>query len=259
MREGEPNPNNEQNHREKVEINEPLESKELFDLLASAGLKGFRPEFIQELEESGAEKEDVDLATKFMACLAVVNRLVFNDKVELVFSTGEKEPENFVQYSPKKEGKYDENYWISVKHFGKVIRMQMGENREVFLDENGCLTRKGAPVVSLEENLLGIAVHEVRHRLQHKSGIKLIGRGDKVICDGVPVDDEFITLQANFMNSQRKKLKESGVLDESSLERKADKKELDAIIIEKMAVSRLHNRKISLEQLKQIAMIEPEK
>lgn len=258
MREGEPNPNNEQSHKEKVETNEPLDAKEFFDLLANAGLRGFKPEFIRELEESGTEKEDVDLATKFMACVAMVNGLIFNDKVEMVFSTGEKEPENFIQYSPKKEEEYDENYWISVKHFGKVIRMQMGENREVFLDENGRLTRKGAPVVSLEETLLGIAVHEVRHRLQHKSGIKLIGRGDKVICDGVPVDDEFITLQANFMNSQRKKLKESGVLDKSLLELKADKKELDAIIIEKMAVSRLHHRKTSLEQLKKIVTIEPE-
>lgn len=259
MREGEPNPNDEQNHREKAEINEPLEAKELFEWLANTGLKGFKPEFAYELEKSGAEKEDVDLAIRFMACLAVVNGLIFNDRVKLIFNISEEQPENFIQYTPKKKGQYNDNYLISVRYFGKAIRKQLGENREVFLDGNGCLTRKGAPIVSLEETLLGITVHEVRHRLQHKSSIKMIGRGDKVICDGNPVDDEFIALQASFMDSQRKKLLKGEILDEGLLERKADSKELDAIIIEKMAVSRLHHRKTSLEQLKQIVTIEPEK
>ncbi len=43
MREGEPSRNDEQNHKEKVEINEPLEAKELFELLTNAGLERVCP------------------------------------------------------------------------------------------------------------------------------------------------------------------------------------------------------------------------
>lgn len=244
---------------EKKEMDEPLESKELFDLLVDASLKGFRPELIQELEETGAEKENVDLAVRFMACLAVVNRLVFNDKVDLIFSTGENEPENFIQYTPKKEGRYDENYWISIRHFGKVIKKQMEENRRVFLDENGQLIirKEDAPPVSQEELLLGIAIHEVRHRLQEREEISMIGAKDKVMLDGNYIDEDFLKLQASFVGGLKKKYEES--LEEGLLERKTGNKELDAIIVEKISASRLHHRKTSLEQLKRLATIEPEK
>jgi len=242
----------------KIEMDTPLESRELFELLANAGSKGFRPEFAGELEQSGTEKEDVELAIKFMGCLAVVNKLVFGDKIELIFSTSKEKQENLVQYTPKKEGQYEENYWINIKAFGETIRKIISENREVFLDENDCLTEKGeAPAASFEELLLGIALHEVRHRLQFKRNQRTIGRGDRVVIGESHIDDKFIDLQASFMDSQRRKLKEQGV-EGGLLDRKADKKELDAIIIEKIAVSRLHHRKTSLEQLKQLATIESE-
>ena len=242
-----------------IEMGEPLESKELFDLLTNAGLKGFKPEFVQELGESGTEKEDVDLAIKFMACLTAVNGLVFNDRVELIFNTGEEEPENFIQYSPKREGEYDENYWISIGHFGKIVRKQMGENHRVFLDKNSHLIKyeEDAPPVLLEELLLGIAVHEVRHRLQEKKQISMIGGKDKVILDGNYIDPNFIKLQASFIKGLRGKSKKA--MDAGLLERKTGNRELDAVIVEKVAVSRLHHRRTSLEQLKQLATIEPEK
>ena len=247
----------------RVEINTPLDFAELFEFLANSGLENWanREDFERELEQSGLEKEDIALATKFMMCLATVNQLVFQDRAELIFSTNKEKSENFVQYLPeKKEIDQDESYWINVKFFGQTIREIVGENRTVFLDEAGHLIKseEEAPPVSLEELLLGIAVHEVRHRLQKKKGIKLIGPSSKVFFEGNQIDDEFINLQSSFISGQKKKLKSRGDVKEGLLERKTGSEELDAVIIEKIAVSRLYHRKTSLEQLRQLISIEPE-
>ncbi len=196
-----------------------------------------------------------------MACLATVNGLVFNDNIKLIFDTSKKEPENFIQYTPEKKGRHRENYLINVGYFGKTIKKQLEEGRRIFLDENGNLIKNGeeAPLVSFEELLFGIAIHEVRHRIQEKRNIKLIGQGDKVFFDGNYINDEFIDLQSSFVDSLRKRFKKEGGLEEGLPERKTGNGELDAIIIEKMAVSRLHHRKTNLEQLKQIVITEPEK
>ena len=249
---------NEKGSEPEIETGKQMDARELFEFLANSGLENWanREDFEKELEPSGLEKEDIALATKFMMCLATVNQLVFQDRVELIFNTSKEKSGNFIQYLPEKEGQ-SEAYWINVNYFGETIKEILKENRTVFLDENGQLikNKKKAPPVSFEELLLGIAAHEARHRLQKKRKINMIGLGSKVVCDGEYIDEDLIKLQAGFLKGLRKKKKG----EEKWVERQTGHEELDAVIIEKMAVSRLHHKKTSLEQLGQLVTIEPEK
>ncbi|MDO8486177.1 MAG: hypothetical protein Q7S77_00555 [Candidatus Staskawiczbacteria bacterium] len=237
-------------------------SKELFDYLINFGFENWKnkPDFERELEQAGVEKENVELAEKMMTCITLVNKLVFQDQVELAFSASKEKTGNFIQYIPEKE-KQNEAYWINVDYFGDTIREIIKENRKVFLDENGKLLKlkdeKEAHSVSFEELILGIAIHEVRHRLQYKRDIKMIGRGDKVLCDGIYIDDEFINLQDSFIKGQKFKRKKDHDTHKEFYDRKKSKEEIDAVIVEKIAVSRLHHKQTSLEQLKELVTIEP--
>lgn len=208
MREAEPNISQEK---------EPLDAKSLFDMIIDIGHSKSQEEIRDKLEKEGAERESAEFAIKMMTCLGAVNYFTFGDKVNMEFRTeGKEKPANIIEYIPASETE-KEKYSISVDYFYKTIKYILdNKKRHILLDANGEMI-DNPDAVSEQELLLGIAVHEARHRLQKTRNVKMF-----------PRDENFSA---------------------ESIDEKSGVEESDAIMVERLALGRIHYQNTSIEDL----------
>lgn len=126
------------------------------------------------LEGKGLEKEDVEMSVRLHQYISKLNNLVFGDKVPVIYISNVREKIRDAVYLPPEEGR-PECYGIYPRGMKEKIEKQV---KNLFFDKDGKL-KVGSKTpqnegrgITIDEFLISIAAHEVRHRVQRMHGFK---------------------------------------------------------------------------------------
>jgi hypothetical protein len=194
----------------------------------------------KELTNRGRTKEEIEMAIKIACCIAFFDSLLFETPIIIGFSPNYNKDELFCffasYYHPSMD-KYDrEEYAVYVERLPDRIRENKG--RFVSFDENG---KPFLTALTLTEAIIKIAIHEVRHRLQHNGRVKIFYRNKKYRNPiGNFVRFTSLVYEYDAKNKPQKYLKE-----------RLSDNEFDANVIDSFFAGRLH-RGESIKKLSEI-------
>jgi len=210
--------------------------KILDSVLSKSNLQGMKSQL---LENHKIKEDDVDIAIKLMACIIFFNNLFFRSiNTFFGFIVHRNKFGFFAQYV-KRTKKEKDGYIVYTNGLSDL------------LEKKGALvvfTKKGKIIKlaglkkerrhSLEESLIGIAAHEVRHRLQHYRLIKQLRKKDIPIAKNKRLARvmKFVDL---LLKGNRKIWRKEGK-PEWFIEKQTKTREFDAKIIGEIVKNRIH-------------------
>lgn len=195
------------------------------------------------LEKYKMDEKDVNVAVNLMACIMFFDKRILGD-IDTIFSfiPHKAKFETIVRclvFMKKKTGERKDGYQIYARGISDLI-----EKRGALM----CFTKKGKVVRitrfkekrrhSLEETLIGIAAHEVRHRLQYHRLIRQLGKKDINICK-----DKRLVRVIKFTDlvfKEERKIYREKRRPEWSIKKRTKASELDARIVEEIVKNRIH-------------------
>jgi len=132
----------------------------------------------RELTNRGRTKEEIKIAIKLAYCIAFFDSLLFEKPIVIVFSSNCNKDELFCffasYYHPSMDGCDNEEYTVYVERL--LERIKENKRKFVSFDENG---KPFLTAITLTEAIIRMAIHEVRHRLQHNDRVKIFYRDKK--------------------------------------------------------------------------------
>lgn len=174
----------------------------------------------KELRERGVSEEEIEMATNLMCAISYFDSIFFEKGIEMSFSLNY-DPDNYAGYHTKESEEDQEAYLIFIKNLREKI--QNRNNRVVSFDSSGKLNFLDEKI---EEFMLGLAAHEVRHRLQgndeQEETIKLFDRNKKY----PEAINNFVKFKRLYFIERAKEMGEEDIKD------KLSDHEFDAQVVE---------------------------
>lgn len=206
--------------------------------------------WFNEFINKGYSPEVIYLVTKLWMCIYFFHIKVFGFEKPLIpeFIYGGNPDEWCAHYC-----KDDDNYAIYLDHFDEGIK---DKSYLILYPDGGSFEIKEDAKNSIENSLICIAAHEVRHRLQFKNDFPLFSMGNSENINEVPILSEYAyyceeCLFPEIEKSLRKKGK-----PEEYIRSRTDKLELDANIIEYTVASKIH-RGADIDEIIEIIKLTP--
>lgn len=129
-------------------------------------------------------KEDAELALELMACIAAVDEGVFPsiNHIKFRFMAGKGREDDVAAYCWPSE-KSRESYDVFVQGLEEKILDETQHRRLILIDQEGRMDYSCD--MALEQYSIGVAVHEVRHRLQkQEKGFRIFSKENLARADG---------------------------------------------------------------------------
>ncbi|MFC1751661.1 hypothetical protein ACFLY5_00760 [Patescibacteria group bacterium] len=236
---------------------EKIEPKKYFKELVDDGLKYINTEEIYETcKKRGVSEEDTDIAIEIMACIASLDDKIINREKEreLSFCFGKTLGKEAAGYFPKEKGK-KEGYGV----FPKNMKHRPSPKAIISFDEQGNLDNpENTPKETRDLHILGLAVHEIRHRVQKTEDFSQFTPADTSKYKDEPFSSyiRFMSYKFEaFSESIVKKYRKDGKPEEYIKDRTSNK-EFDAQLIEELAKSKLHSG-ITEKELLELIQLQP--
>lgn len=235
---------------------EVYSAKEIFDLIQYNEFKKVKdPEKLKkELLENEMKEEDIDLAFKLMVCVGAVDQTAFWDgaiPLEFIHSKSKQNEDFFAGYdSPDKNP--SESYVVFVEGFHEAMKKNLAR-KMVLVGEDGKFI-KDAPLPTEEEFFLGVAIHEVRHRLQRQEGFKLFSAKD---IPNLKNPLKKIAIYIRELKKASVEVEQEGKNRESVIAYYEDPIEFDSSFVEYLARHRIHHG-IALREFFDLVKVQPE-
>lgn len=227
-------------------------ASEFFQLIFKKSYPNLKPKDMgRKLLAKGQKEADTIMSLKLMACIGAIDRLIFDGKpITLNFSTRPNRYGHFAGYS-KATKTHGESYEVTVSGIAKTMKGELkarvtmlGKKSPPYYD---------LPKASLEEILIGVAIHEVRHRMQYQPGIKTFSRKYYSYAGGKL--RRYINFTKLLFREERKVYVKEGK-SVGFIRDRMKKTEFDAKLIEIIAVTRIHNG-VSINELKSLINLQP--
>jgi len=224
---------------------------EIFDLFQEIAFSSLEPERIRrELVKRGKEKKDIELSLRLMASIVGLNLRVFPFQNISADFISEKVCNDLVSAYCGPPFASEEGYVVWVEGISEYVikRTKIGliliNNDGDIVDncEDGFFPTS-FPMV--QEVLLGLALHEVRHRFQRNNKFELFSPED--------IDDiqyplkGYIDFVDYYQSSREKIFREEGKTQEF-IEKRINPWEFDALVIANFLMAKIH-RGITIEEL----------
>jgi hypothetical protein len=227
-------------------------AEEIFDLIQTNQFPKLNPEKMKEgLLEKGLKEEDIDSALRLMACMATVQQAGFDgEQVTLEFVSKKYQPnQDFAAaYFPKKD-----SYGIFVPDLHEGISNHLKEVTVKLVDKDGKFI-KDAPLLTMEEWMLGTAVHEVRHRLQEQTDFKMFSPEDASSMQNKQLKQIIIFVERLF-EITKEDLEKAG-RGEKIIEDRTSQEEFDSNVVEFLTRNKIHNG-TTLKEFFDLVKIQP--
>jgi len=220
-----------------------VESKiEVGDLLRDIkerGYKFFDVEKIKEdLSERGIENQDIEVATDLMSCMAGLDDGTgAKGDVTLEFSVAENEFGDVAGFSESKKDVAD-TYVVYAKGITDNILKTVSKIPEMDFDGNPVANYDSWEKPTLEEILVSVASHEVRHRLQRHE-LSMIRPEDVGDMEDSPLKG--IVEYVGLLFEEERRQYEEEERSEEYIDHKTNSLEFDARVIEIMILINLHS------------------
>ena len=203
---------------------------------------------------AGIQEEDIEIAFALRQCIVTIDSAVFPN-VSILIEINTREAQEIAGYkSPDKNPK--EGYVIHVRDLSQKVG-KLRRARGIFRDcGDGTVDLfpyEDSPVISIEDCLLAIGVHEVRHRFQ---------RGLPILFSAEHEDDSgnllngIIRYVRLVLEETREIYKGEGESEEY-IQRKTGPTEFDARVIERLVVNKFLNGDVSIKELMSLATLSP--
>lgn len=218
-----------------------MHPEKILSLILARKDKLFDLDFVsKELTNRGRTKEEIDMAIKIACCIAFFDSLLFKEPIVIGFSPNCNKDELFCffasYYHPSMDKCEREEYTVYIERLPE--RIQENKGRFVSFDKNG---KPFLTALTLTETIIKIAIHEVRHRLQHNNRVKIFYRNKKYRNPiGNFVKFTSLVYKYEAKNKPKKYIKE-----------RLSNNEFDANVIDNFFADRLHKGK-SIKELSEI-------
>lgn len=227
-------------------------AQEIFNLIQGKVVSWFDPNLRQELSEKDQSAEDIELAIELMACIGAIDKAAFGKRdilLEFFVTQDESNEDLFACYcSPKDNPRESYGVWVGGLYQG--ITKQLRHEKLILPD---CPIKK-APLATKEEFLLGVGVHEVRHRLQYHKRVEMFVSSD---TEHFKEPMRKVCRWIRELLSSRKRIEAPTKKDPQRFLAYCDNPdEFDANVVQDFACQRLHQG-ISLEEFFALVMLEP--
>lgn len=242
-----------ENNPENKESSKFLVPEEYFKEIVNNERKNFDVEkIIQESIEHGMKEEDIETAVDLLACISILDEKILPDEkpcsLNLIY--GRSREKYIASYCAPKEGDGEEVYYVFMSDI-EELSLKDTPGITNFNENNEIDTSEKREKASKELNLLSVAFHEIRHRVQHRKQIAqfnpehTLAFQDKTYPDFI----EFLNLciEEGKKNPKSKNLAEY----------KSQPHEYDATVIEEFSVSKLSSG-ITEKDLIELAQLEPQ-
>jgi hypothetical protein len=226
---------------------------ELFRIIMKYSYPKLASEKIKKgLLAKGKKETDIDMALRLMACIALINHFIFNDENPILnFCPNQNRFRHFAGHANATKNS-QEAYHVFVIGLARAIEHEMEERVIMFCKRKPCY--EDLPKLSLEEALLGIAMHEVRHRFQKKPGMKMFSRKSFSFARG-ELRKYLNYTKILFQEEKRIYLRDGK--SKGLIRDRMKRTEFDAVLIETMGVNAIH-KGISIEDLKSLITLQSE-
>ena len=229
-------------------------AKEIFDLIQTNEQPKLDADSMRAaLLERGMKEEDVNLALELMACIGAVNFLAFGKRdVLLEFRTKKGSNQDLLAGYNRAEEKQPESFLVYVKDLFKDVSEQLAQKFYSLRNVNN----ENRPNKTKEELFLGVAVHEVRHRLQKQSGFKMFSI-DEISSEKDETIRKVLTYTRNLFEEEEKRFRKEN-RGEKVVRNRISPEEFDASATEYLAHNKLHEG-MNLENFMLLVRSQPEK
>lgn len=231
-------------------------AKELFDLIQGDELKTIGAERTRkDLSAQGQKEEDIDVAIKLMACISAVQKRAFNgEQIALIFSPLKFKiyPSTLAMYSPNGGKDSGECYEVFVEGYNESLLDSLKPPTIGLYDKDGKEPKNKIPI-SMEEELLKKAVHEVRHRFQGRIGFRMFSVKDRSFVDAQL--KEIIFFADTIQNIVKRRIEKEGVRSDI-IDNVISQPEFDAIVVETLALNKLREG-VKSEEFFDLVKIQP--
>ncbi len=234
---------------DKAESGNVLTVLEHFRMMMEEGLPKIAVGLVsRELKDKGRTEEDIETALHLMACIVTLDLGLFPQKdrvLSLDFVARKHKFGRIADYRSK--GKcQEEGYTVFAEDISRNINNPVWKVLRV--DSAGRILDDyaDAPMASFEARMIGIAAHEVRHRLQRHRRVRMFSPRDIDACG-----DEFLRTFIEFASKELERDKQLYLEEKKSgafIRSMTRPCELDARIIEELVVSKIHDN-ITLKEL----------
>lgn len=244
----------EKNWQESFENNaEIYTAREIFDLIQANEFNEFEKEKIRKnLTEFGQKEEDIDLAVKLMACISAVQKAAFDgEQIELQFMPM-KRPDAIAGYRSKNDENPKEAYAVYVEGLHETTSDWLKKTKLTLFDREG-KPNKNEPIITTEEDLLGVAIHEVRHRFQYQDGFRIFSPEAASAIDNQL--RQIMLFTVSYFD-KLKKIREKGCKKGGEIVRGINPSEFDSFVIEILANNKIHEG-LTLRDFFDLVKIQP--
>jgi|GEM_PF-2723595 len=219
-------------------LKEPL--CKIFDEVVTFG-KGFVSVNMirEELENRKVPKADTEMALTLMGCIAAVNHRFFSGVPVLFRFSSKRSSQGFLAEFNPFTRRQREGYSVYAEDLAQLIKERTAYERVMALDERGCLLYdyEMAPRPSLEEVLMGIGLHEVRHRLFHHNQVSRITLGYAKEKGDLELETA-IRLNRSVVKSKKELYRNEG-RSTYFIRRRSGWDELGAMVVEDLAILKM--------------------
>ncbi|MFA5446025.1 MAG: hypothetical protein WC287_00220 [Candidatus Paceibacterota bacterium] len=219
-----------------------MNAVEIFQFFQNKGYLKLNPEKIRKsLLRKKQTNGDIELSLKLMACIAVLNEVIFppGNDIAFHFIPGVSKYGFTAQYCPGPGESYD----VFVEDISKDVNHEIQNVKLILISEDGELDHSFPR--TLEQYSIGTAVHENRHRIQRQKGFRMFKPGDVETSEGRL--KHFLRFVTILQETTKEYYEEAGK-SKYFISKRMSPVEFDARIIEYLAMDMLY-RETSLESL----------
>jgi len=222
------------------------------------GILGNWEDTKSKLVEKGISEEDIDIAARLASAIALLDSLVFPYSNGETFEIGfnhKREAENFAEYRPRTRKEKD-GYLIFTRGLFEKLSEE-AEHYYLFDSNRGFSSLSNSSFeggCSLDEMIVSVAAHEVRHKLQFNRPElgRFSRRGISLIR--APLVRAVVYFEHSVFRERRKiYIKEER--PKSFIRRKLSRIEFDAHVVDRMVGSIIRGQELSQVLGKHVALL----
>jgi len=196
----------------------------------------------KEFRGLGFVEEDIKIATDLMKWIGAIDKKVFpNNPAEFIFGTKKHKWDFFAAFIDPEKNSNKRQYKIYTRGLADLLKDEKKAKKAL-------LKRKHSGYKSIlishtwQELFLGIAVHEVRHRIQHDLKIKMfsakdIDRSDTSLLGNILCLNKLIFETKKEIHIEEKRSKRY-------IQNRQKQVEFDASFIQKLVIQKIHGKNV---------------